>query len=122
MVKVRLLPSSVQGLVPTEAALSSFTMNRSPIVFVSVGGWTLGLGLAEDCNEWNKKQQLLILFFTVFLYTSGLNFRKFSSLVSDTKPFTSCCKCFHMEYHCKEKNADNLNLMLWKMESFCCKQ
>ncbi|GBO34307.1 hypothetical protein AVEN_223276-1 [Araneus ventricosus] len=32
MDKVRLLPSGVQGLVPTEAALSSFTMNRSPIV------------------------------------------------------------------------------------------
>ncbi|GBO39533.1 hypothetical protein AVEN_15905-1 [Araneus ventricosus] len=32
MGKVRLLPSGVQGPVPTEAALSSFTMNRSPIV------------------------------------------------------------------------------------------
>ncbi|GBM08520.1 hypothetical protein AVEN_69748-1 [Araneus ventricosus] len=32
MDKVRLLPSGVQGLVPTEVALSSFTMNRSPIV------------------------------------------------------------------------------------------
>ncbi|GBN07108.1 hypothetical protein AVEN_41375-1, partial [Araneus ventricosus] len=31
MDKVRFLPSGVQGLVPTEAALSSFTMNRSPI-------------------------------------------------------------------------------------------
>ncbi|GBN98821.1 hypothetical protein AVEN_17319-1 [Araneus ventricosus] len=30
--KERLLPSGVQGLVPTETALSSFTMNRSPIV------------------------------------------------------------------------------------------
>ncbi|GBO17438.1 hypothetical protein AVEN_149587-1 [Araneus ventricosus] len=30
MDKVRLLPSGVQGLEPTEAALSSFTMNRSP--------------------------------------------------------------------------------------------
>ncbi|GBN57220.1 hypothetical protein AVEN_74459-1 [Araneus ventricosus] len=36
MDKVRLLPSGVQGLVPTEAALSSFTMNRSPIVFFPV--------------------------------------------------------------------------------------
>ncbi|GBM13353.1 hypothetical protein AVEN_159772-1 [Araneus ventricosus] len=32
MDKVRLLPSCVQGLLPTKAALSSFTMNRSPIV------------------------------------------------------------------------------------------
>ncbi|GBN93095.1 hypothetical protein AVEN_168697-1 [Araneus ventricosus] len=32
MDKVRLLPSGVQGLLPKEAALSSFTMNRSPIV------------------------------------------------------------------------------------------
>ncbi|GBL74917.1 hypothetical protein AVEN_243746-1 [Araneus ventricosus] len=32
MDKVRLLPSGVQGLVPTEAALSASTMNRSPIV------------------------------------------------------------------------------------------
>ncbi|GBM37434.1 hypothetical protein AVEN_221572-1 [Araneus ventricosus] len=45
MDKVRLLPSGVQGLVPTEAALCSFTMNRSPF---SVGERTLGLGLAED--------------------------------------------------------------------------
>ncbi|GBO07340.1 hypothetical protein AVEN_125921-1 [Araneus ventricosus] len=36
---------------PTEAALSSFTMNRSSIVLdtaFSVGERTLGLGLAED--------------------------------------------------------------------------
>ncbi|GBO00057.1 hypothetical protein AVEN_215780-1 [Araneus ventricosus] len=45
MDKGRLLPSGVQGLVSTEAALSSFTMNRS---FSSMGEWTLGLGLAED--------------------------------------------------------------------------
>ncbi|GBM35992.1 hypothetical protein AVEN_78089-1 [Araneus ventricosus] len=32
MDKVRLLRSGIQDLVPTEAALSSFTMNRSPIV------------------------------------------------------------------------------------------
>ncbi|GBN73688.1 hypothetical protein AVEN_38312-1 [Araneus ventricosus] len=32
MDKVGLLPSVVQGLVPTEAALSSFTMSRSPIL------------------------------------------------------------------------------------------
>ncbi|GBN39252.1 hypothetical protein AVEN_260096-1 [Araneus ventricosus] len=55
MDKVRLLPLCVQGLVPTEAALSSFTMNCSPVS--SVGERTLGLGLAEDQNKWNKKQQ-----------------------------------------------------------------
>ncbi|GBN09777.1 hypothetical protein AVEN_214567-1 [Araneus ventricosus] len=32
MDKVRLLPTGVQGLVPAEAALSSFTMTRSPMV------------------------------------------------------------------------------------------
>ncbi|GBM97367.1 hypothetical protein AVEN_6019-1 [Araneus ventricosus] len=32
MNNVRLLPSGVQGLSPTEASLSSFAMNRSPIV------------------------------------------------------------------------------------------
>ncbi|GBM23357.1 hypothetical protein AVEN_97760-1 [Araneus ventricosus] len=32
MDKVRFLPLDIRGLVPTEAALSSFTMNRSPIV------------------------------------------------------------------------------------------
>ncbi|GBO29685.1 hypothetical protein AVEN_182622-1 [Araneus ventricosus] len=41
MDKVRLLPSGVQGLVPTEAALSSFTMNRSPIVLDFL--WASGL-------------------------------------------------------------------------------
>ncbi|GBM36379.1 hypothetical protein AVEN_176072-1 [Araneus ventricosus] len=61
--KVSLLPSGVQGLVPTEASLSSFTMNRSPIESYacscfSVDRRTLGLGPAEDWNEWNKKQHI----------------------------------------------------------------
>ncbi|GBM09619.1 hypothetical protein AVEN_60257-1 [Araneus ventricosus] len=70
MGKVRLLPSGVQGLVPTEAALSSFTLGLglaedyyAPSSWWGVGPWwngrlldtaismgdrTLGLGLAED--------------------------------------------------------------------------
>ncbi|GBN25662.1 hypothetical protein AVEN_241664-1 [Araneus ventricosus] len=39
--KVRLLPSGVQGLVPTEAPLSSFAMNRSLIVLCGrADSWT----------------------------------------------------------------------------------
>ncbi|GBN62828.1 hypothetical protein AVEN_69451-1 [Araneus ventricosus] len=48
MDKVRLLPSGVQGLVPTEAALSSFTMSRSPIVLTicsHVWSWKRGTSL-----------------------------------------------------------------------------
>ncbi|GBM77246.1 hypothetical protein AVEN_176215-1 [Araneus ventricosus] len=48
MDKVRLLPSGVQGLVPTEAALSSFTMRRSPIVLIicsHVWSWRRGTSL-----------------------------------------------------------------------------
>ncbi|GBN67040.1 hypothetical protein AVEN_36662-1 [Araneus ventricosus] len=41
MDKVKLLPSGVQGLVPTEAALSAFTMKRSPIVLDFL--WASGL-------------------------------------------------------------------------------
>ncbi|GBN99030.1 hypothetical protein AVEN_62333-1 [Araneus ventricosus] len=43
-----LLPSGVQGLVPTEAALSSFTMSRSPIVLTicsHVWSWRRGTSL-----------------------------------------------------------------------------
>ncbi|GBM45047.1 hypothetical protein AVEN_98892-1 [Araneus ventricosus] len=46
MDKVRLLPSDVQGLVPIEAALSSFTTNRSPIV------------LDTACMELEKRKKL----------------------------------------------------------------
>ncbi|GBN80071.1 hypothetical protein AVEN_242822-1 [Araneus ventricosus] len=39
--KIRLLPSGVQGLVPTEAALFSFTMNHLPIIFCGrADSWT----------------------------------------------------------------------------------
>ncbi|GBN18419.1 hypothetical protein AVEN_205816-1 [Araneus ventricosus] len=41
MDKVGLLPSGAQGLVPAEAALSSFTMNPSPIVLDFL--WASGL-------------------------------------------------------------------------------
>ncbi|GBM87715.1 hypothetical protein AVEN_57230-1 [Araneus ventricosus] len=72
MDKVRLLPSGVQGLVPTEAALSSFTMNRSPIVLdtaFSVGKRTLDLvqlrtktsGIRNNNNNTNEKETLLDL-------------------------------------------------------------
>ncbi|GBM68297.1 hypothetical protein AVEN_126835-1 [Araneus ventricosus] len=56
MDKVRLLPSGVQGLVPTEAALSSFTMNRSPIVLDTASSVAMGQKVFPVCLRCNTHQ------------------------------------------------------------------
>ncbi|GBM67970.1 hypothetical protein AVEN_22447-1 [Araneus ventricosus] len=74
MDKVRLLPSGVQGPVPTEAALSSFTMNRSPIVLDTASSVAQdnrrrvrGLGRGTPMNLFESSA-----LFRDFLWASGL--------------------------------------------------
>ncbi|GBM93454.1 hypothetical protein AVEN_180233-1 [Araneus ventricosus] len=55
MDKVRLLPSGVQGLVPTKTALSSFTMNPSPIELNTASS------VAQDNVEKNLFEVLLYI-------------------------------------------------------------
>ncbi|GBM55653.1 hypothetical protein AVEN_19221-1 [Araneus ventricosus] len=54
--EVRLLPSGVQGLVQTEAALSSFTMNCSPIVLDTASSVAMGQEVFPVCLRFNTHQ------------------------------------------------------------------
>uniref|UniRef100_A0A4Y2WKF0 Glucose dehydrogenase [FAD, quinone] n=3 Tax=Araneus ventricosus TaxID=182803 RepID=A0A4Y2WKF0_ARAVE len=72
MDKVRLLPSGVQGLVPTEAVLSSFTMNRSPIV----------LDLCRELEKRNLFEGPTLVYSAVFTpYENGTMFACLSQML-----------------------------------------